>query len=92
KPSMNADKQTAPLQRDETLDDATSGSPSTLHDNLLTGLRAMFMASELPDGSRISEAELCQRFGVSRTPLREALKVMAAEGFVILRPNRGAIV
>ncbi|HAU74905.1 MULTISPECIES: GntR family transcriptional regulator [Agrobacterium] len=89
---MNADKQTAPLQRDETLDDATSGSPSTLHDNLLTGLRAMFMASELPDGSRIPEAELCQRFGVSRTPLREALKVMAAEGFVILRPNRGAIV
>lgn len=89
---MNADKQTAPLHRDETLDDAMSGSPSTLHDNLLTGLRAMFMASELPDGSRIPEAELCQRFGVSRTPLREALKVMAAEEFVILRPNRGAIV
>ena len=90
---MSADIQTAPtLRDDETLDDTTAGGSSTLHDNLLAGLRAMFMASELPDGSRIPEAELCQRFGVSRTPLREALKVMAAEGFVILRPNRGAIV
>lgn len=90
---MSADKPTAPIHlNEETQDDATSGGPSTLHDNLLIGLRAMFMASELPDGSRIPEAELCQHFGVSRTPLREALKVMAAEGFVILRPNRGAIV
>lgn len=90
---MSADKQTAPIYRiNETTDDTSSGSASTLHDNLLTGLRAMFMAGELPDGSRIPEAELCQRFRVSRTPLREALKVMAAEGFVILRPNRGAIV
>ncbi len=90
---MNADKKIVPIYpSEEMLDDVTSGGSSTLHDNLLTGLRAMFMASELPDGSRIPEAELCQRFGVSRTPLREALKVMAAEGFVILRPNRGAIV
>jgi DNA-binding GntR family transcriptional regulator len=52
----------------------------------------MLLDGELPSGSRIPEALLCRRFGVSRTPLREALKVLAAEGFVTLRPNRGAIV
>lgn len=67
------------------------GEP-TLHGNLVAQLRAILMEGELPGGARIPEAELCRRFGVSRTPLREALKVMAAEGFVILRPNRGAIV
>lgn len=67
-------------------------APVALHDRLIGQLRAIFLNGELPDGSRIPEAELCQRFGVSRTPLREALKVMAAEGFVTLRPNRGAVV
>ena len=41
---------------------------------------------------RIPERELTVRFGVSRTPVREALKVLAAEGFVRLLPNRGAMV
>lgn len=75
---------------------ATTGLPAggdtTLHDNLVAQLRVMLMGGELAAGSRIPEAELCGRFMVSRTPLREALKVMAAEGFIILRPNRGAIV
>lgn len=43
----------------------------------------------MPD-ERISEKKLCEQFGVSRTPLREALKVMASEGLVELLPNRGA--
>lgn len=63
-----------------------------LHDRLVVQLRAIFLNGELPDGSRIPETRLCERFGVSRTPLREALKVMAAEGFVTLRPHRGAVV
>ncbi|MGJ7457718.1 GntR family transcriptional regulator [Halomonas sp. RA08-2] len=45
---------------------------------------------ELASGDRIPERELCERFGVSRTPLREALKVLASEGAVELLPNRGA--
>ncbi|WP_447555365.1 GntR family transcriptional regulator [Vreelandella sp. EE22] len=45
---------------------------------------------ELAPGERISERELCETFGVSRTPLREALKVLAAEGLIELLPNRGA--
>jgi DNA-binding GntR family transcriptional regulator len=72
------------------LDD--EGSAATLHDIVVPQLRAILLDGELPAGARIPEAELCARFGVSRTPLREALKVMAAEGFVTLRPNRGAVV
>jgi len=41
-------------------------------------------------GARISEREICDALGDSRTPLREALKVLAAEGVVELLPNRGA--
>jgi len=45
---------------------------------------------ELLPGERISEKQLCDLFGVSRTPLREALKVLATEGLLELLPNRGA--
>jgi len=64
----------------------------SLHDELATQLRDLLMRGELKAGDKISEQALCQRFGVSRTPLREALKVLANEGLVILLPNRGASV
>jgi DNA-binding GntR family transcriptional regulator len=76
----------------ESLAGEASDGDLTLHGNLLARLRTILMQGELPGGERIPEADLCRRFGVSRTPLREALKVLAAEGFVILRPNRGAVV
>ncbi|MEI8147309.1 MAG: GntR family transcriptional regulator [Alphaproteobacteria bacterium] len=53
-------------------------------------LRDMILAGDLKAGEKISEPDLCERFGVSRTPLREALKVLAADGLVDLAPNRGA--
>jgi DNA-binding GntR family transcriptional regulator len=62
----------------------------TLHGDLLAGLRDLINQGDLPPGARVPERALCERFGVSRTPLREALKVLAAEGLVELRPNRGA--
>lgn len=43
-------------------------------------------------GTKLDEAELCERYGASRTPIREALKLLAAEGLVEIRPRRGAIV
>lgn len=63
-----------------------------LHGLLVDGIRTLIERGELQPGRKISEAALCSRFEVSRTPLREALKVLAAEGMVELRPRRGAVV
>lgn len=63
-----------------------------LHELLLGELREMIGRGDLQPGTKIPEAELCVRFDVSRTPLREALKVLAAEGLLELRPRRGAVV
>jgi len=63
-----------------------------LHDELLERLRDCITSGELPPDSKIPEKELCERFGVSRTPLREALKVLAYEGLVVLHHNRGSTV
>lgn len=63
-----------------------------LHDAIVGELRNMIQTSELAPGSKINEAVLCEAFDISRTPLREALKVLASEGLVELRPHRGAIV
>ena len=66
--------------------------PPSLHDQLIANLRAMIMNAELAPGTRIPEARLCALFDISRTPLREALKVLAWEGLVDLRHNRGGVV
>ncbi|MEC5290531.1 GntR family transcriptional regulator [Aurantimonas sp. C2-6-R+9] len=55
-------------------------------------MRRMIMEGELKGGEKVPEKALTERFGVSRTPVREALKVLAHEGFVQLVPNRGAVV
>ncbi len=62
----------------------------SLHDQLVSRLRNLIIVGDLEPGMRIPERELCDRFGVSRTPLREAFKVLAWEGLVELQPNRGA--
>ncbi len=64
----------------------------SLHGELFARLRQLIIAGELAPGSKIPERELCARFGVSRTPLREAIKVLAAQGLVRLEQHRGAIV
>lgn len=55
-------------------------------------LRDMITAGELAPGSRITERAINERLGLSRTPLREALKVLESEGLVVLEPHRGALV
>jgi DNA-binding GntR family transcriptional regulator len=62
----------------------------SLHDGTLTRLRDHIVEGRIPDGGRIPERQLCEMLGISRTPLREALKVLAAEGLVELLPTRGA--
>ncbi len=83
---------------DRHLPDDTPGTRSrpivraSLHDELVTRLRDMIVEGELAPGTRLPERALCERFGVSRPPLREALKVLASEGLLELSPNRGATV
>jgi DNA-binding GntR family transcriptional regulator len=65
-------------------------SRRSLHDELVELLRSQIVEGEMAPGEKISEKDLCVAYGVSRTPLREALKVLAREGLVVLTPNRGA--
>jgi len=62
----------------------------SLHLELVDRIRPLIVESQLVPGSKVPEKELCDQFSVSRTPMREALKVLAAEGLVRLEPNRGA--
>jgi DNA-binding GntR family transcriptional regulator len=67
-----------------------AGEEPSLHDEILTRLRDYIVEGNIPDGGRVGERQLCEMLGISRTPLREALKVLASEGLVELLPNRGA--
>ncbi|HZP79579.1 MAG TPA: GntR family transcriptional regulator [Pseudolabrys sp.] len=61
-----------------------------LHEEVVARVRAMLLEGDIPPGARVPERELCEKLAISRTPLREALKVLAADGLVLLLPNRGA--
>lgn len=61
-----------------------------LHDEVAERLRQLILDGELAPRSRVNEIELAERFGISRTPLREAIKILATEGLLELLPNRGA--
>lgn len=62
---------------------------TSLHDEVATRLRAMVFERQLAPGEWIDEKALASGWQISRTPLREALKVLAAEGLVELVPQRG---
>jgi DNA-binding GntR family transcriptional regulator len=63
-----------------------------LHDEVTARLRDLIVENRIQPGERVPELEIAARLGVSRTPIREALKVLAAEGLVEMQPLRGAIV
>jgi DNA-binding GntR family transcriptional regulator len=65
--------------------------PSALHEHASFRLRQMLIEGKIAPGSKLNERELSLGLAVSRTPLREAIKMLAAEGLVELVPNRGAI-
>lgn len=63
-----------------------------LHKETANRIRTDIVTGELPPGTRLREVQLCERLGVSRTPVREALRTLAAEGLVDLLPNRSVAV
>ena len=75
--------ETAPTHADER-------KPSTLHANLVKRIRELVIEGDLEPGAKVPERILCERFNVSRTPLREALKTLASEGWLEILPHKGA--
>ena len=71
---------------------AVSLAPRALYEEVAEQLRQRIFQRELEPGSWIDEVKIAQEFGISRTPLREALKVLAAEGLVTMKVRRGAYV
>ena len=82
------------------IDDDTGDAPGgvmritrvTLHDAVLNQIRDMIIEGQLKPGTRINEGQVGAMLGVSRTPLREAIKTLASEGLVELVPAKGAVV
>jgi len=71
---------------------AQSLAPRALYEEVAELLRQRIFARELEAGSWIDELRIAEALGISRTPLREALKVLAAEGLVTMKVRRGAYV
>ena len=67
-------------------------TPKALYEEVAEQLRQRICRRELEPGSWIDELKIAEEFGISRTPLREALKVLAAEGLVTMKVRRGAYV
>src|SRR5258708_6828923 len=88
KPVIPSDPTALPVQTGIVAD--AGREESSLHGEILARLRDYIVEGNIADGGRVPERQLCEMFGISRTPLREALKVLASEGLVDLLPNRGA--
>src|SRR6188768_3526536 len=71
---------------------ALSLAPRALYQEVAELLRQRIFKRELEPGSWIDEMKIAEEFGISRTPLREALKVLAAEGLITMKVRRGAYV
>jgi DNA-binding GntR family transcriptional regulator len=67
-------------------------TPRALYEEVAEALRQRIFARELKPGDWIDELKIAEEYGISRTPLREALKVLAAEGLVTMKVRRGAYV
>ena len=71
----------------------TSTVPANdLVDRLASAIQARILSGEIPSHARLRQASLAEEFGVSRTPVREALRKLQSAGIVVIEPNRGAIV
>lgn len=66
--------------------------PTGLADEIAFRVESAILEGAYPPGSRLTQDELCERFGVSRTPIREALRQLQARNLVVVIPNKGATV
>jgi DNA-binding GntR family transcriptional regulator len=71
---------------------ASEMSGHALVDDIAAKIRARIMSGEIPIGAQLRQAELASDFGVSRTPVREALRQLQTGGLIDVVPNRGAVV
>lgn len=69
---------------------APSLAPQALYEQVAERLRQQIFNRELEPGTRIDELKLAEEYGISRTPMREALKVLATEGLVTMKMRRGS--
>jgi len=72
--------------------DVVGASGHALVDEIAAMIRARIMSGDIPIGAQLRQAELAADFGVSRTPVREALRQLQAGGLIDVVPNRGAVV
>ena len=82
--------ETSPSLKDIECDASFARAPLAVQ--LADALRDLILEGVLKGGEKIREKELTEHFGVSRTPLREAMKILASEGLIDLIPNRGAVI
>lgn len=64
----------------------------TLREKILETIRDAILKGSLKPGERVSEPELAERFGISRTPIREAFRQLESEGYLVVVPRKGAVV
>ena len=64
----------------------------TLREKILETIRDAILKGSLKPGERVSEPELAERFGISRTPIREAFRQLESEGYLVVIPRKGAVV
>ncbi len=74
------------------MDAPISTASSALVDETAAAIRARIMSGEIPIGAQLRQAELAKTLGVSRTPVREALRQLQTGGLIEVVPNRGAVV
>src|SRR5450756_362263 len=67
-------------------------TPPTLRHQIVERLKEAIELGQFAPGARLIDRELCERMGVSRTSIREALRELAASGLITTLPNKGAIV
>ena len=70
----------------------SKGLGASLSDNLFSELRKDILTGKLRNGDKLSEQQVCDLYGVSRTPVREAFRQLEMEGFLTTIPNRGAFI